>query len=141
MFRAFKWMVIFVVFGVFLVPWANAGDLSPEYLYGRWAIDAPNCSAPDAEYYEFRENGTFVATRTGEAEIVGFWEFNEGILELHMLTSLAFFNDLHQTMGQFDGQYHYIKGKMIIFNTESNSFEAFGVIGDEIDRTTAVRCQ
>ena len=120
---------------------ADAGDLSSEYLYGRWVIDEPNCSSPDSEYFEFRKNGTFESTRTGKTEIVGFWGFNEDILELHMVTSLASFDDLHQAMAEFEGQYHYFQGRMIIFNTEQGSFEAFGVIGDVIDRATAVRCQ
>jgi hypothetical protein len=141
MIRVFNCVAIFVVLGVFLAPWANAGDLSAEYLYGRWVIDEPNCSSQDSEYYEFSKNGTFESTRTGKAEIVGFWEFNEDILELHMVTSLASFDDLHQAMAEFEGQYHYFQGRMIIFNTEQGSFEAFGVIGDVIDRATAVRCQ
>jgi hypothetical protein len=30
---------------------------------------------------------------------------------------------------------------MALFNTQNKSFEAFGVIGDEIKRTSAVRCE
>ena len=141
MIRVFNCVVILVVFGVFLAPWANAGDLSPEYLYGLWVIDDQNCSSPDSEYFEFRKNGTFESTRTGKTEIVGFWEFNNDILELQMLTSLAFFDDLHKAMVGFEGRYNYFQGRMIIFNTEPGSFEAFGVIGDVIERTNAVRCQ
>ena len=141
MIRVFNFVAIFVVISVFLAPLATAGDLSPEYLYGRWVIAEPNCSTPDSEYYEFRKNGTFESTRTGKTEIVGFWEFNKDILELHMLTSLAFFDDIHKSMAGFKDQFHYFPGKMIIFNTKQGSFEAFGVIGNEIERTTAVRCQ
>jgi hypothetical protein len=141
MIRTFNFVAIFMVFGLFLAPWASAGDLTPEYLIGRWVIDDQNCSSPDSEYVEFRENATFESTRTGKAEIVGFWEFNEDILALHMVTSLAFFDDIHQSMADFQGQYHYFPGKLIIFNTEQNSFEAFGVIGNVIERTIAVRCQ
>ena len=97
MIRAFNCVAIFVVLGVFLAPWANAGDLSAEYLYGHWVIDDQNCSSPDSEYFEFRKNGTFESTRTGKAEIVGFWGFNEDILELHMVTSLAFFVGSNRT--------------------------------------------
>jgi hypothetical protein len=72
MIRTFNYATIFVVLSVFLVPWANAADLSADYLYGRWVIDDQNCSSPDAEYMEFNKNGTFEGTRTGKAEIVGF---------------------------------------------------------------------
>ena len=140
MVRAFHYVTIFVVLSVFLVPWANAADLSAEYLHGRWVIDDQNCSSPDSEYMEFNKNGTFEGTRTGNAEIVGFWGLKEGILELHMVTSPAFFDDLHKELAGFGGIYSYFQGRMVIFNTQNKSFEAFGVIGDEIKRAAAVRC-
>ena len=139
--RAFNYVTIFVVLSVFLVPWANAADLSAEYLHGRWAIDDQDCSSPDSEYMEFNKNGTFEGTRTGKAEIVGFWGLKAGILDLHMVTSPAFFDDLQKELAGFGGLYSYFQGRMVIFNTQSKSFEAFGVIGDEIKRTTAVKCE
>jgi hypothetical protein len=141
MIRAFNYATILVVLSVFLVPWANAADLSAEYLHGRWVIDDQNCSSPDSEYIEFRKNGTFEGTRTGKAEIVGFWGLKEGIIELHMVTSPGFFDDLHNEMKNFEGLYDYFYARMALFNTQNKSFEAFGVIGDEIKRTSAVRCE
>jgi hypothetical protein len=140
MFRAFKYAIILGVLNVFLVPWAYAADLPADYIHGRWVIDDQNCSSPDSEYIEFNKNGTFGGTRTGKAEIVGFWGLNEGILDLHMVTSPAFFDDLHKDLAGFEGIYNYFQGRMVIFNTQDKSFEAFGVIGDEMKRTTAVRC-
>ena len=140
MIRACNYATILVVLGVFLVPWTNAADLSADYLYGRWVLDEQNCSSPDAEYIEFNENGTFEGTRIGLAEIVGFWGLEEGILDLHMVTSPAFFDDLHEELAKFEGIYSYFQGRMVVFNTQDKSFEAFGVIGDEIKRTAAVRC-
>jgi len=141
MIRAFNCAAILVVLSIFWVPWAIAGDLSADYLYGRWVIDQQNCSSPDSEYIEFRKNGTFESTRTGNAEIVGFWELNEDILKLHMVTSPAFFDDIHRALVGFKGQYNYFQVRMVIFNTDQNSFEAFGMLGDEIKRATAERCQ
>ena len=138
--RAFKYAAILVVLSVFWVPGANAADLSADYLYGRWVIDDQNCSSPDSEYMEFNKNGTFAGTRTGKAEIVGFWGLKEGILDLHMVTSPGFFDDLHKELAGFGGLYSYFQGRMVIFNTQNKSFEAFGVIGDEIKRASAVRC-
>ena len=140
MIRAFNCAAILVVLSIFWVPWAIAGDLSADYLYGRWVIDEQNCSSPDSEYFEFRKNGTFESTRRGETEIVGFWELNEDILKLHMVTSPAFFDDIHRALVGFKGQYNYFQVRMVIFNTDQNSFEAFGVLGDEIKRATAERC-
>ena len=140
MIRAFNYATILVVLSVFLVSGANAADLSEDYLIGRWVLDEQNCSSPDAEYIEFNKNGTFEGTRTGKAEIVGFWRLKEGILDLHMVTSPAFFDDLHKELAGFEGIYSYFQGRMVIFNTQNKSFEAFGVIGDEMKRTSAVRC-
>ncbi|MBT8367297.1 MAG: hypothetical protein KJP23_21610 [Deltaproteobacteria bacterium] len=138
--RVFNYATILVVLSVLLVPGVNAIDLSAEYLHGRWVIDDQNCSSPDSEYMEFNKNGTFEGTRTGQAEIVGFWGLKEGILDLHMMTSPAFFDDLHKDLARFEGIYHYLQARMIIFNTQNKSFEAFGVIGDQIKRASAVRC-
>jgi hypothetical protein len=140
MMRTFNYATIFVVLSVFLLSWANAADLSAEYIYGRWVIDDQDCSSPDSEYMEFNKNGTFEGMRTGQAEIVGFWRLKAGILDLHMVTSPAFFDDLHKELAGFEGIYSYFQGRMVIFNTQNKSFEAFGVIGDEIKRSAAVRC-
>ena len=140
MMRVFNYATILVVLSVFLMPWANAADLSADYLNGRWVIDEQNCSSPDAEYIDFNKNGTFAGTRTGQTEIVGFWGLKEGIIELHMVTSPAFFDDIHKDLAGFEGIYSYLRGRMVIFNTQNKSFEAFGIIGDEIKRAAAVRC-
>jgi hypothetical protein len=140
MMRAFKYATILLVFSVFWVSGANAAELSADYLYGRWAIDKQNCSSPDSEYIKFNKNGTFEGTRTGNAEIVGFWGLKEGIIDLHMVTSPGFFGDIHKDLAGFKGIYNYLQGRMVIFNTQNKSFEAFGVIGDEIKRASAVRC-
>ena len=50
------------------------------------------------------------------------------------------FDDLNKDLAGFEGIYSYFQGRMVIFNTQNKSFEAFGVIGDEIKRSAAVRC-
>jgi hypothetical protein len=98
MMRAFNYATILVVLSVFLVPWASADDLTADYLYGRWVINDQDCSSPDSEYMEFNKNSTFEGMRTGQAEIVGFWRLKKGILDLHMVTSPAFFDDLQSSI-------------------------------------------
>jgi len=140
--RALKYATIFVVLSVFLVPWVHAEeDMSAEYLYGLWVIDDEKCGSPNSETIEFRTNGTFECTRSGKAEISGFWELDEDTLDLHMVTSPAFFHDIHRLLKGFKGRYNYYQVRMVIFNIEQNGFEAFGVLGNEIKRTNAVRCQ
>jgi hypothetical protein len=138
--RAFNCAAILMVLGVFLVSVANASDLSVDYISGRWVIDAESCSSSTSEFIEFNKNGTFVGTITGIAEIVGFWVLKEDKIELHMVTSPASFHDLNKDLAQFDGIYSYFDGRMLIFNNQEKSFEAYGVVGKEIKRASAVRC-
>ena len=138
--RAFNYATILVVLSLFLVPGAIAADLSAGYLHGRWVIDDQNCKSPDSEYMEFSKKGTFEGTRKGNADIVGFWGLKNGIIELHMVTSPASFDDLHSEMKGFEGSYDYFHARMALFNIQDKSFEAFGVMGDAIKRTSAVRC-
>ena len=140
MMRAFNYATILMVLCVFLVSGAHATDLSVDYLSGRWVIDAEDCSSPTSEFVEFNKNGTFVGNRNGTTEIVGFWVLKEDNVELHMVSSPASFHDLNKALAHFDGIYSYFKGRMLIFNLQEKSFEAYGVIGKEIKRASAVRC-
>lgn len=140
MIRAFNYATILVALSVLSVPWVIAADLSPEFLNGRWVVGDQNCSSTNSEYIEFNTNGTFEGTRIGKAETVGFWSLKDGIIWLHMVTSPAFYGDINNELAGFEGIYSYFNAKMIIFNVKDKSFEAFGTIGDEIQRTSAVRC-
>ena len=141
MIRVLKNATLVAVLCLFFAPWAHTADLNAEYLTGRWAIDAQDCSAADVETIEFRKNGTFESTRAGKAEAVGFWGINADIVELHMVTSPAYFDDVEPTLEAFEGQYHYFKTRMAIYNIEKNSFEAIGVLGNQIKQARAVKCQ
>jgi hypothetical protein len=140
MMRVFNYATILMVLCVFLVSGANAADLSVDYLSGRWVINAEDCSSPTSEIIEFNKNGTFEGARNGKAEIVGFWGLNEDNIELHMVTSPASFIDLNKDLANFVGIYSYFKGRMLIFNLQEKSFEAYGVVGKEIKRASAVKC-
>ena len=140
MIRGFRCTAMLVVLSAFWAPGANAGDLSADYLRGRWVIDDQNCSSSKSEYLEFRKDGTFESIRTGKAEIVGFWALAEGIVTLHMVTSPAFFDDLHKDLREHEGKYHYFQASLVIFNTEDEDFEAVGVIGSQVKRMSAARC-
>ena len=140
MIRAFNYAIILVVLSVFSVPWVSAADLSAEYLNSRWVLGDQNCSSPNSEYMEFNQDGTFKGTRLGKPEAVGFWNMEDGILKLHILTSPVFFQDLNKDLAKFEGFYSSLRGNMVIFNVQDKNFEAFGTIGDEIRKTTAVRC-
>jgi len=54
-----------------------------------------------------------------------------------MVSSPAFFNDIHKKLAGFEGVYDYFQG----INTKNTGFEAVGVIGNEIKRAKAVKCK
>lgn len=140
MIRGFRCTAMLVVLSAFWASWASAGELSADYLAGRWVIDEKSCSSSRSEYMEFSKNGTFVNTRTGKAEIVGFWELAEGMVIVHMVTSPAFFDDIHDDLRDFEGSYHYFQANLAIFNIQDKAFEAVGMIGSQVKRAKAVKC-
>ena len=118
----------------------HAQELPPDYLYGRWIIDDKNCGSADAEYIVFDKNHTFEVSRSGRVEIVGFWESSEETLDLHMVASPASFADINGELVGYDGLYYYFKIRMVAHNVQKNRFDVIGVLGEEIDRAYAVRC-
>ncbi len=138
--RGFKYVTILVVLGLFLVPMASAADLSADYFYGRWVMNEKSCSSSTSEFIKFNKNGTFEETRNGVAEVVGFWKLNGDNMKLNMLSSAASFQDLDKSLSKFAGVYNHSEGQMLIFNAKKKDFEAYGVVGNEIKRATAVKC-
>ena len=141
MLRGFRIFAFLAVLGVILVPWVHAENPSSDYLYGRWVVHGQDCSSSSAEIYEFRKNNTFECTRAGRTEVVGFWAVKGGVLELDMVTSPGFYDDIHKELADFQGIYSYFQAKMVIFNAEKQGFEAVGVLGNEIRRASAKRCK
>lgn len=144
MYRKLLSATVFFLLSMCFVVAANSADLSPEYLQGRWVIDSQNCSSRDSEYMVFSKNATFVNTRNGKAEIVGFWEISgdvKNVLHLHMVTSPAFFNDLHPELQQYQDIFGYYQTNIITFNLGKKSFEAIGIVGDQMRGMVAVRCK
>lgn len=144
MVRTLTCATIVVLLIVSVVPRAHGEELSAKYLQGRWVIDAKDCSSSESEYVVFRENRTFEDTRDGKTEIVGFWKISrdpKDSLDLHMVTSPGFFQDVAPEMQQYEGDFGYAQARIIAFNIRRNSFEAIGVLGSQVKRAVAVRCK
>ena len=122
---------------------ANAADMTPEYLYGNWAVGTTEqkCGDPDAEYFVFNENGTFEAGRSKKAEAVGFWQIDGDIVNLVFIASGGFFQDIHAELKAYENTFDYFDVKLIPFNVEDKRFEAVGVLGDETNKGVAIRCK
>ena len=122
---------------------ANAADMAPEYLTGYWVIGTTEqkCGDPDAKYFMFNENRTFEAGRSKKAEAVGFWQIDGDIVYLVFIASGGFFQDIHAELKEYENRFDYFDVKLIPFSITDNRFEAFGVIGDAINKGIAIRCK
>jgi len=139
----------FLTFILFVMAWicfssmANAAEMTPEYLHGNWVIGTTEqkCGDAEAEYFVFKENGTFEAGRSGKAEAVGFWQIEGDSVYLVFIASGGFFQDIHAELKAYENRFDYFDVKLIPFNVEANRFEAVGVLGDEINKGIAIRCK
>jgi hypothetical protein len=121
----------------------NAAELTPQYLQGEWVVGTTeqNCDSTESEHVTFRKNGSFEGGRAGKVEASGIWTIVEGMLELHIVSSPAFFGDIHEELKAFEDQYDYYYIKIVPFNIEEGRFEAVGVIGEIVKKGVFVRCK
>jgi len=122
---------------------AIAAEIAPDYLHGNWVIGTTEqkCGSADAEYFIFNNIGTFEAGRSNKAEAVGFWQIDGDIVYLVFIASGGFFQDIHAELKEYDNRFDSFDVKLIPFNVKNNRFEAVGVLGDEVNRGIAIRCQ
>ncbi len=141
-FRLFAVIFLLMVFNCFPFG-ANAAELTPAYLEGTWLVGdtEKDCNDPDTEYMLFRKNGTFETGRGGKAEVTGFWQISADAVELDMVTSPGFFQDVIKEAQIFQGQYYYFHARMITSDLTDKSFKAIGLLGEEHNKTIAVRCK
>ena len=134
---------ITIALGFLCIPFgAAAADLTPKSLIGTWAVGGKNqCRLADKEHLLFRENGTFEFGREGKGEAVGFWTIGDkDIVEIHMVTSPAFYADVDMDLHDYHGTFSYFAAKLVILNFSGDAFDAVGVIGKEISQSTVGRC-
>jgi hypothetical protein len=78
----------------------NAAELTPQYLEGEWVVGPTEqeCDSTEPERLTFRRNGSFEGGRDGKVEASGIWTIEEDMLELHIVSSPAFFGDIHEEL-------------------------------------------
>ena len=95
----------------------------------------------DYEHLLFRENGTFEFGRESRGEAVGFWTIGaKDIVEIHLLTSPAFYADVKMDLSSYHGTFSYFNAKLVILNFSVDSFDAVVIFGEEIGQATIGRC-
>ncbi len=127
-----------ILMSVFMASGAVA-QVTAKYLDGVWAIASEkNCGLKESEHLTFRANGTFGSSRFGVPDSTGFWRSSEDVLILHLVTSPEHFD---KRLKNFKGYFDYFMVKVLVFNQQPNSFEAFGLIGTQIKKETLFRCE
>jgi len=137
-----KRTLAFLVLPVFAVALAsaafaqNANDEIP--LEGTWAVgDAQACDDPSTERLTFDANGTFTAEQGGKATATGFWQLADDKLDLHMVSSPAFFHDQLQP---FTGQYTYYYAQALLFDYEQQGLRMVAYMAGQLQGANLARC-
>ncbi len=119
----------------------GAAELSNDYIQGNWAINTDGkCGLSDAEYLLIRANGTFENSRGKRVDGVGFWRLEGNKLTFEILTSPAFFHDLHKELKPFEGLFGHYTIRALPFNNKADQFEAVAALGEQMRKISAVRC-
>ncbi len=128
-----------------IAPAAWSVELTKDYLAGTWGVGgADACAAATTEQITFEPNGGFTNIRGGKLTATGFWHLVEDNLDLHMVTSVAFFDDPTTTaddqLSDYAGQYNYFYAKALIFDVEQDSFRTVAAMGDMLRGANYHRC-
>jgi hypothetical protein len=126
--------------------WAAWSDEVPDnYLPGTWAVGgAEACGGAEAEIITFNPDGTFESTHGGQPTATGFWHLVEDVLDLHMVSSPAFFDDpttdFDDPLSNFAGQYEYFYAKALLFDIEPDGFRAVATMANMLRGANYSRC-
>src|SRR4029079_14943841 len=91
-----------------------------DYLAGTWGVGGvAACGGAATENLTFRSDGTFEASLGGQATARVFCHLIENILDLHMVSSPAFFGNPTTTaddaLSAFAGRYNYYYANAVLF--------------------------
>jgi hypothetical protein len=111
--------------------------LTPEDIVGTWVLNNGSCTDDKAEFVTFRGNGAVESSNRGKLQAAGFWRLAEGPVKLNVIASPAFFEE---KLKEMEGQYHAFEINLTPFNVKDSTFEAVGVLGQEVQRATFNRC-
>ncbi len=114
-------------------------DEIPEgYLEGTWGVGGTDaCGAEATEQITFDANGTFTTVQGDKPTAVGFWQLTDDKLDLHMVSSPAFFDDQLQP---FTGQYTYYYAQALLFDIEDQTFRMVAYMAGQLRGADLGRC-
>ena len=111
--------------------------LTPELIVGTWVLKNGSCTDDRAEFVTFRGNGAVESSDKGMLQAAGFWRLADGPIKLNVIASPAFFDE---RLKEMEGQYHAFEINLTPFNIKDSTFEAMGVLGEQVQRATFTRC-
>jgi len=111
--------------------------LTPEGIVGTWVLSNGSCADAKAEFVTFRGNGAVESSNGGMLQAAGFWRLADGLIKLNVVASPAFFEE---ELKEMEGQFHAFEINLTPFNFKDTTFEAIGVLGQEVRRATFTRC-
>jgi hypothetical protein len=111
--------------------------LTPEGIVGTWVLNNGSCAEDTAEFVTFRGNGAVESSNSGLLQAAGFWRLADGLIKLNVVASPAFFEE---KLKEMEGQFHAFEINLAPFNVKDSTFEAIGVLGQEVQRATFNRC-
>ena len=124
---------------------AWSDEVPDNYLPGTWAIGgADACKSPGTEHITFHPDGTFETVQGAQPTATGFWHLVEDVLDLHMVSSPAFFDDpatnVDDALSDLAGQYQYYYAKALLFDIEPDGFRAVATMGNLLRGANYSRC-
>lgn len=126
--------------------WAAwADELPKDYLAGTWGVGGKEaCGGAGTEHITFDPAGTFEVVQDGRATAVGFWHLVDDVLDLHMVSSPAYFDDpaanYDDALSSLAGQYQYFYAKALLFDVEPDGFRAVASMGNLLRGAAYGRC-
>jgi hypothetical protein len=120
------------------VPEEIPDEIPDGYLEGTWAIGGSEaCGADATEHVRFDADGTFTTVQGEQPTATGFWHLVDDKLDLHMVSSPAFFDDQLQP---FAGQYTYYYAQALVFDIEDQAFRMVAYMGGQLRGANLGRC-
>ena len=136
-----QYMIVLVVL-LICASSSFAADINSTNLTGMWAIGTTEqqCGDANSEFFNFEPDGTFKSSRNNNVEATGFYLVDQGFVYLNFISSIGFFKDIRAELKMYEGTYSQFRVKLLPFNVSNDRFEAFGLLGDQVNKGIAIKC-
>jgi hypothetical protein len=127
-----KVFVTAIVLSFHSAAFADGGQVTADYLAGKWSLDGKEgCSTTASKYVLFRENGTAEVGRGDQATRVGFWKIANNTIIGHTLTAPTQREDYHPF---FRDSYRYEYMSPQIVSAEQDVLSV--TVGSDLEKET-----